>query len=82
MPTDAAGVYAAYAPGIDYAAEQGLLTYVPIFHPWSIYRISDRAAQIELLLDHAGKKQQIASCTQIYQHLCAHRALAPAHPPE
>ena len=82
MPTDAQGVYAAYAPGIDHAAEQGLLTYVPIFHPWSIYRISDRAAQIELLLDHADQKQQIASCSQIYQHLCAHRDLAPAHPPE
>ncbi len=81
MPTDAEGVYQAYAPGIDHAADQNLLTYVPICHPRSIHRIDDRARQISLLLDHAQKRQQIASCSLVYQHLCANREAAPKFPP-
>ena len=76
MPDDAQGVYEAYAPGIDYCSNQDLLYYLPIFHPWSIYRIDQKAGQIALLLDHARQKMEMASCVQIYQHILNHRALA------
>ena len=81
VPTDAEGVYAAYAPGIEHAAAEDLLTYIPIFHPWSIHRIDQQAKQISLLLEHAQSQQQIASCTKVYEYLCAHRAQASDHPP-
>ena len=76
MPRDAQGVYEAYAPGIDYCAQQGLLYYLPIFHPWSIYRIDKQAAQIAMLLDHARQKMAMTSCSQIYHHIHKHPALA------
>ena len=72
MPRDAQGVYEAYAPGIDYCAQERLLYYLPIFHPWSIYRIDNQAAQIGLLLDHARQKMEFKSCSQIYQHILQH----------
>ena len=76
MPRDARGVYEAYAPGIDYCARQGLLYYLPIFHPWSIYRIDKQAAQIALLLDHARQKMEMRSCSWIYRHILSQPALA------
>ena len=75
MPRDAQGVYEAYAPGIDYCAPEGLLYYMPIFHPWSIYRIDKKAAQIGMLLDHASQKLEFKSCSQIYQHILQHPEL-------
>ena len=75
MPRDAQGVYQAYTPGIDYCAQQGLLYYLPIFHPWSIYRIDKQAAQIAMLLDHARQKMAMTSCSQIYQHILLHPEL-------
>ena len=75
MPRDAQGVYEAYAPGIDYCTQQGLLYYMPIFHPWSIYRIDDQAAQIGMLLDHARQKLEFKSCSQIYQYILQHPEL-------
>lgn len=59
-------VYAAYAPGIDYVVNNNLTTYVPCFHPWSIYRIDKHALQIELLLTHAAQRMDVVSCTQLY----------------
>ncbi len=76
MPKDAQGVYAAYAPGIDHCAQQGMLYYLPIFHPWSIYRIDKRAGQIGLLLDHARHKMEVISCNRLYQHIAYNRFLA------
>ena len=76
MPRDAQGVYQAYAPGIDYCTQQDLLYYMPIFHPWSIYRIDKQAAQIGLLLDHARQKMELTSCNHIYQHILQHPELA------
>lgn len=75
MPRTAREVYQAYAPGIDYVAEHRLLTYVPCFHPWSIYRVDARARQIELLLRHAQRRIDIISCTGMYEQLCTERAL-------
>ncbi len=75
MPRDAQGVYEAYAPGIDYCTQQDLLYYMPIFHPWSIYRIDKQAAQIGLLLDHARQKMEMTSCNHIYQHILQHPEL-------
>ena len=69
MPTDARGVYEAYAPGIGHCARSGLVAYVPTFHPWSIYRIDRRAGQIALLLDHAEISLDICSCRQLYRKL-------------
>ncbi len=80
MPTDARGVYEAYAPGIDHAAEAGLTAYVPAFHPWSIYRIDQRAGQIALLLDHAAGILEVCSCEQLYGMLRADPALAADRP--
>ena len=67
MPTDARGVYEAYAPGIDYTAESGLAIYQPTFHPWSIYRIDQQAGQIAMLLDHALGTLEISSCADVYR---------------
>jgi hypothetical protein len=76
MPDNAQGVYEAYAPGIDYCSEHDMLYYMPIFHPWSIYRIDKQAGQIALLLDHARQKMDMASCIHIYKHILDNRALA------
>ncbi len=65
-----------YTPGIDYVMQQGLLYYMPIFHPWSIYRIDRQAAQVAMLLKDAGAKMEITSCTPIYHHIREHPALA------
>ena len=81
MPTDARGVYAAYAPGIDHAAETGMLTYVPTFHPWSIYRIDRRADHIRMLLDHAARAGlDLRSCGQVCQQIRDDPALAAPRP--
>ncbi len=81
MPTDAQGVYEAYAPGIDYVADNDLFTYIPIFHPWSIYRIDKQASQIKYLLDKAQQRMEVVSCIQIYQRVCKDRSLAMGTPP-
>lgn len=79
LPTTGRDVYHAYAPGIDYARDQGLLTYAPCFHPWSIYRVDRGAGQIDLLLQHARRAGvAIASCTDVYRRLVAEPELA--HP--
>ncbi len=80
MPTDAQGVYEAYAPGIDHAARAGLVAYVPTFHPWSIYRIDQRAAHIAMLLDHADGMLDIRSCGQLYEQVRAAPELAAPRP--
>ena len=77
MPNDAKGVYEAYAPGIDYCTDQNLIYYMPIFHPWSIYRIDEQAGQIALLLAHARKKMKMISCAELYQYFIDDRARAP-----
>jgi peptidoglycan/xylan/chitin deacetylase (PgdA/CDA1 family) len=76
MPRTPEEVYRAYAPGIDYVVEQGLLTYVPCFHPWSVYRLDRGARQVELLLMHAQRVTDIASCTSVYETICEKRSLA------
>ena len=83
MPTDARGVYEAYAPGIEHAAESGLVAYVPTFHPWSIYRIDNQASHIAMLLDHAAGVLDIRSCGQLYEQVRADpsRAAGPAGAP-
>jgi len=81
MPTTAAEVYAAYAPGIDYIAARDLQTYTPAFHPWSLYRVDPAVQQIDLLLSHAARVAQNASCTQVYHYIREHRASAAAAPP-
>ncbi len=76
MPHDAHGVFDSYAPGIDYCTTRDILYFLPIFHPWSIYRIDQQAHQIALLLDLARSKMRFASCHQIYQHIVSCRTLA------
>jgi hypothetical protein len=66
VPETAQEIYDAYAPGIDYVVSNNLTTYVPCFHPWSIYRIDKHALQIELLLTHAAQRMNVVSCTQLY----------------
>ena len=79
LPTTGREVYEAYAPGIEYARDQGLLTYAPCFHPWSIYRVDRGAGQIDLLLQHARRAGlTLASCNDVYRHLVADPQLA--HP--
>ncbi|MCY4663765.1 MAG: polysaccharide deacetylase family protein [Acidimicrobiaceae bacterium] len=80
MPTDAQGVYEAYAPGIEHAVRAGLLTYVPTFHPWSIYRVDERASHIGMLLDHADGVLDICSCVQVYEQVRDDPQLASARP--
>ena len=62
-------------PASTTARKKGLLYYLPIFHPWSIYRIDNQAAQIGLLLDHARQQMEFKSCSQIYQHILSHPEL-------
>ena len=66
MPTTAFEMYAAYAPGIEYVVNHNLTTYVPCFHPWSIYRVDRQALHIELLLTHAKRRVTVVSCTEFY----------------
>ncbi|GAK58208.1 polysaccharide deacetylase [Candidatus Vecturithrix granuli] len=67
VPQTAAEMYAAYAPGIEYVAQNNLRTYIPCFHPWAIYRIDQHALHIELLLTHAMQRMSVVSCTQFYE---------------
>lgn len=75
-------VYDAYSPGIDYIVEEKLPTYTPCMHPWSIYRVSQEAEQVDLLLTHAEKRVTVASCTQVYAHILENRSLASARAPK
>lgn len=76
MPQSAYGVYEAFAPAIDHFSEQKLLYYMPIFHPWSIYRVDHQASQIGMLLDHARLKMELVSCNQLHQHIANQPSLA------
>ena len=79
LPTTAREVYEAYAPGIEYTRDQGLLTYSPCFHPWSVYRVDQGAAQIDLLLQRARRAGlTLAACGDVYRRLVAEPQLA--HP--
>ncbi len=56
-----------------------MLTYSPCFHPWSVYRVDQGAAQIDLLLQHARRAGlALASCNEVYRRLVAKPQLA--HP--
>ena len=75
-------VYEAYAPGLDYLVENDLVTYSPAFHPWSIYRVSRRAEQIDLLLSHADRVGATpCSSRQAYEQIAENRSLATEYPP-
>jgi peptidoglycan/xylan/chitin deacetylase (PgdA/CDA1 family) len=80
MPRTPEEVYQAYAPGIDHVVERGLLTYVPCFHPWSVYRLNRQAKQIRLLLTHAQKITDVASCTSVYEWIRERPSLAAKSP--
>ena len=80
MPRTPEAAYRAYAPGIDYVVERGLLTYIPCLHPWSVYRLDDKARHIGLLLTHAQKVVDIASCTSVYEWIRENRSLAGESP--
>lgn len=67
LPQTAQEMYAAYAPGIDYVVNNHLLTYVPCFHPWSVYRFDQTALHLELLLTHAQRRMPVISCTELYR---------------
>ena len=62
-------MYQAYAPGIDYVADNDLMTYIPCFHPWSIYRVDHQARHIAALLRHARERLTPASCTTVYEYM-------------
>jgi peptidoglycan/xylan/chitin deacetylase (PgdA/CDA1 family) len=80
MPCTPEEAYQAYAPGIDYVVERGLLTYIPCIHPWSVYRLDRGARHVELLLTHAQKATDIASCTSVYEWVCENRSFASESP--
>lgn len=69
-------MYEAYAPGIDYVADNNLTTYIPCFHPWSIYRVDPQARHIGRLLQHAQERLTLESCTNVYQFLRNHNNMA------
>ena len=81
VPRDAEGVYDAYAPGIDFCLRTGFPYYLPIFHPWSIYRIDRQAGQIALLLAHARRDMRMAHCGDLLTHICHDRIPAGDAPP-
>ena len=80
VPQDAQGVYDAYVPGIEYCLQTGFLYFLPIFHPWSIYRIDKKARQIELLVKHARQHMQMAHCGHLFDQICNNRTLAHEQP--
>ncbi|NKB67355.1 MAG: hypothetical protein GKR89_09870 [Candidatus Latescibacteria bacterium] len=83
MPTDAQGVYQAYAPGIDHLVASDHLYYLPIFHPWSVYRIDRNARQLDLLLRRAEAQGiERTSCTRLYEYTLAHDDLVPDASPD
>ena len=82
VPQNGREVYEAFAPGLDYLVENNLVTYTPAFHPWSIYRISSSADQVDLMLSHAVRVgAQLCSARQAYEHIKADRMLATESPP-
>ena len=80
VPETAYEMYAAYAPGIEYVVNNNLLTYIPCFHPWAIYRVDRHALHIELLLTHAIRRMQVVSCTEFYEMISQNRSLASETP--
>ncbi len=80
VPGDARGVYDAYAPGIDYCLRTDFPYYLPIFHPWSIYRIDRQAGQIALLVEHARRNMGMAHCGHLLGHIRSNRTLASERP--
>jgi len=80
VPESPKDVYDVYAPGIDYIVEHDLLTYIPCFHPWSIYRVDSKAMHIALLLTHAKKKMKLVSCSSLYSTIKNQRSLASESP--
>ena len=72
--------YRAYAPGIDWIKQQNLLTYVPCFHPWSIYRLNPRAEHIRMLVAEAQAKVTVISCAGMAAIIRAKRQLAAEMP--
>jgi hypothetical protein len=80
LPGTAYEMYAAYAPGIEFVVENNLLTYVPCFHPWSIYRVDRKALHIELLLTHAVSRMPVVSCTECYETVSKNRSWASETP--
>lgn len=79
-PQTAREMYAAYAPGIEYVTSNNLVTYVPCFHPWAIYRIDKRALHIELMLTHAMQRMRVVSCSEFYTIASQNPSLASATP--
>ncbi len=76
MPTNAQEMFDIYAPFLEYVVQERLLTYVPCFHPWSIYRVDSKALHIELLLSHARKIMDVVACTDIYRKIQSEPRLA------
>ncbi len=59
--------FAVYKKGLDYAVENHLTYYSPIFHPWSVYRFNSDAETIGLLLEYAqSKNMECANFFQMY----------------
>ena len=81
MPVSAWEMYQALAPFLEHTVQEKLLTYVPCFHPWSIYRVSPKALHVDLLLTHARRIMEIVDCTAMHARIAEHRALAPEHGP-
>jgi len=81
MPTSAREMYDVYVPAIEYVCKEKLLTYVPCFHPWSIYRVDKKALHIDLLLTHAKRIMDIVDCTSMFRLISDDRSLASVRSP-
>lgn len=55
-PTTPKGLFQVYRPSFDYAVQNNLLYYSPVFHPWSIYRFDRKARIVNILLRYAKKQ--------------------------
>jgi len=73
VPSNALETFQAYAQALEFVRSQGLKTFVPCFHPWSIHRVSPEALHLRLILTLARQWFVIATCTEVYTELDAER---------
>lgn len=77
IPETSEEEFGIHKPSIDYAIEQKLIYYSPVFHPSTIYRFDPEAGTIDLLLRYAKKKEmQISTYYEMYERIKEGKASA------
>ena len=79
MPETPYEMYEVFAPFIDHCVSNDILTFVPCFHPWSVYRVDKKAVHLDLIFTHAKRYMEVVSCSGIYKIIDKNKSLANNH---